>query len=203
VAAAGGAGTAVDRSLRGAEMSAFERHAVQRLLDQAAALGVDTTGLNLSTVFHDEGSYAARRWVEDHPDDEGAGCCWGSVLDPRRCSCWTPIFEVGQQPPRPPTCAEELKARPAMCGDCAFRPGSPERADEWTADALYDSARTGVPFWCHDGMRRPARWVHPDGRTVEGSPDDWQPTKVGNIPYRADGSPGLLCAGWAAVAAKA
>lgn len=51
-------------------------------------------------------------------------------------------------------------------------------------------------------MRRPVRWEHPDGRTIDGSPDDWQPAIINGLPYRADGRPGLLCAGWAARAAR-
>nr|MDT0660822.1 hypothetical protein [Micromonospora sp. DSM 115978] len=61
-----------------------------------------------------------------------------------------------------------------------------------------DLAVPTTPFWCHQGMRRPFRWEHPDGRTVDGSPDDYQPPTLAGVPFRADGSPGLLCAGWAA-----
>jgi hypothetical protein len=114
-----------------------------------------------------------------------------------------PVFDVEQQRPRPPAGPEELAVQRALCGDCAFRKGSPERADEWTESALFDLAASSVPFWCHQGMRRPVRWEHPDGRTVAGSTDDWQPPMVAGIPYQADGTPGLLCAGWAARAARA
>lgn len=186
-------------------MSAFEWYAVQRLLDRAQAAGVEIPAelADTGSLFHD-GMYAARTWAAEHPDDDAArGCCWGDTNDgPAKCLCWVPIFEVEQAEPVPPVCAEDVAARESMCGDCAFRPGSPERSDAWTAEALYEAAAAGTPFWCHQGMRRPARHEHPDGRTVEGSPDDWQPPIVAGIPYRADGRPGLLCAGWAAVAAR-
>ena len=112
------------------------------------------------------------------------------------CTCWVPVYDVAQVDPAP----GDLEPRAAMCGDCAFRPGSPERADEWTREALYDLAEPGRPaFFCHDGMRRPVAWRHPAGPEVPGHPDDWQPPIRAGVPYRADGRPGLLCAGWTAV----
>lgn len=85
-----------------------------------------------------------------------------------------------------------------MCGDCAFRKDSPERREAFLEEALMELPTTGQPFYCHEDMRRPVRWEHPDGRTVEGSTADWQPPIIGGLPYRLDGRPGLLCAGWAA-----
>lgn len=127
------------------------------------------------------------------------GCCMGSAMDgPRGCSCWTPVYDADQvEPlvglPRP--------TRPRMCGDCAYRPGSPERSgdESYTADAeqLEHLAATGTPFGCHDGMRRVIGWRHPSGAYVAAtSTDYYQPPIRGGVPYRADGTPGELCAGW-------
>lgn len=180
-------------------MSSFERYAIQRLIDQASALGVDVP-VEVHAILGGDHviSHGAREWARLHPD-EITGCCDGDALyGPERCTCWVAVYDGEQQPPRPPERAEELCVRDGMCGDCAFRKGSPERSDPWSEDALFELARGGQPFWCHDGMRRPVRWEHPDGRVVEGSPHDWQPPGVSGIPYRADGSPGLLCSGWMA-----
>lgn len=186
-------------------MNAFERSAVQRIVDKATAAGVEVPAA-VSTWLDTcgSGSYAARAWAAAHPGEDGLGCCWGDVSrGPEACICWVPVYALEQAPPRPPTSPQDLIAQPAMCGDCAFRKGSPERADAWTEVALLELAEEGKPFWCHAGMRRPAHWEHPDGRVVDGSPDDWKPPMVNGIPYRADGSPGLLCAGWMARAARA
>lgn len=185
-------------------MSAFEQYAVQRIVDQAKDLGVTIPPELTEFLDCGAGSYAARAWAKAHPEDEGSGCCWGDVTGgPSHCICWIPVYEQEQQAPRPPSGPQDLTVQERMCGDCAFRKDSPERADEWSEMALFQLAADGKPFWCHEGMRRPVRWEHPDGRTVEGSPDDWQPPMVDGVPFRLDGSPGLLCAGWAARTARA
>lgn len=185
-------------------MSAFERRAVQRIVDQATDAGVTIPAELTAYLECGGGSYAARAWADAHPDFEGTGCCWGEVHGgPAHCICWKPIYEQEQQSPRPPAGPQDLHAQTRMCGDCAFRKGSPERADEWSESALLELAAEGTPFWCHEGMRRPVRWEHPEGRTVVGSPDDWQPPMVAGVPYRLDGSPGLVCAGWAARSSRA
>jgi hypothetical protein len=181
-------------------VSALERDAVQHLIDKATAAGVPVPAEIAGLVERlDHGSsYPARAWAEAHPDEDQVPCCMGSIHDPEGCTCWTPVYDTDQATPRPPTSAGDLQVQAAMCGDCAYRPGSPERADQWLADELYALPAQGKAFYCHDGMRRPAYWQHPDGRRVDGAPDDWQPPMRGGIPYRADGSPGLLCAGWMA-----
>jgi hypothetical protein len=195
----------------GPDVSAFEKAAIQRLVDQAAAAGVPVPNEvrdALERTGHG-GNGGAMAWVVAHPDKEfwpadAFGCCWGSTIQgPENCYCWEPVFEIEQLAPCPPASADDLAARTRMCGDCAFRKGSPERADAFSEEMLMETAATGQPFWCHDGMRRPARWRHPLLGEVEGSPDDWQPPIVNAVPYRADGSPGLLCAGWMARATRA
>lgn len=52
-------------------------------------------------------------------------------------------------------------------------------------------------------MRRPTSWRHPSGATIPGDHADYQPPIIDGVPYRADGRPGDLCAGWTARALKA
>lgn len=187
-------------------MSSFERHAAERLLTQALDAGVDIPpDIAQLTGKLECANWPGRRWLELHPDDpDRPPCCEGSAsAGPERCTCWQPIYDLEQAEPRRPNGPQDLQVRAGgPCGDCAYRKDSPERANQWSEEALLELAKTGS-FWCHQDMRRPARWVHPDGRTVAGSPDDYQPPQLGGIPYRADGSPGLLCAGWSARAASA
>lgn len=182
----------------------FQLYAAQRILDRARGAGVDVpAGMTAQSICTlGAGTYPAMKWADDHPDED-LYCCDGAIFKGSEgCTCWTPVYSLEQQPPRPPTRPADLAPRPEMCGDCAFRPGSPERSEEWTAEALYDTAASGTPFWCHDGMRRPSKWIHPDGHEVPGDPDDWAPPIRDGIPYRADGSPALLCGGWTRVAAR-
>jgi hypothetical protein len=150
---------------------------------------------------HGPGSWAARRWHELHPD-EGPniirGCCYGELQSWDRCTCWTPVFDTEQAIPQVITDRAELVAADTLCGDCAYRPGSPEREDTYTRETLYSLASRDQAFYCHRGMRRPVAYEHPDGRRVESSGDDWTPAIVDSVPYQADGTPGVLCAGWAA-----
>lgn len=187
-------------------MSAFEQAVVQRVIDLAVAIGVDVPAEIYAArdAAGDHRLGGAVLWARAHPEDvDVRGCCMGeAVKGAEFCTCWAAVFDVEQQPARPPRRPGDIGVAPAMCGDCAYRPGSPERQLAGGHDELLDLARGGRPFYCHSGMRRPVRWEHPDGRVVAGSPDDWQPLMVGGVPYRADGSPGLLCAGWAAVAAS-
>lgn len=176
---------------------AFEQ-ILHRIIDPPAENG------GYGTVCGGGPSHGALAWAAAHPDAEPTGCCFGELHDgPEGCTCWTPVYLEEQMPPRPATSVEDLTVQRRMCADCAFRKGSPERSDPWTEEDLFGQVLSGRPFWCHQGMRRPARWEHPDGRTVDGSPDDWRPPIVDGIPYQADGSPALLCAGWASRAARA
>jgi hypothetical protein len=136
-------------------VSAFERYAIERIIDKARVAGVDVpVGIGAATLCHAGGSYAARQWAADHPDEDDDGCCWGAINSgPADCVCWVPVFGVDQATPRPPGRPEDLTARPSMCGDCAFRPGSPERSDEWSSEALYASAaRELTPPLAADGL---------------------------------------------------
>lgn len=127
-----------------------------------------------------------------------ASCCYGAVEDgPSGCTCWTPVYDRDQATPDP-TVAPKVREQ---CDDCAFRSDSPER----TGDDRYvstDDVPVGQPFWCHRGMRKPVAWRHPAGIVVEVDGDFYEPPqrRVGRlgVPYKADGSPGDICAGWAA-----
>jgi hypothetical protein len=49
----------------------------------------------------------------------------------------------------------ETRADPSrqLCDDCAFRPGSPERADPWGWMRMTERhIEDGVPFYCHKGL---------------------------------------------------
>lgn len=136
-------------------------------------------------------------------------CCAGSAMfGPERCTCWTPVYDREQ--------ATELRAdlpagvQPKMCIDCAYRPRSPERTGDPEAagneELLRQLVDGGQPFWCHQGMRRPLRYEHPSGATVEASELEYAPPmrKVGGrmVPFKADGTPADLCGGWAALRLK-
>jgi hypothetical protein len=131
------------------------------------------------------------------PDPVNGTCCIGSaVKGPQYCTCWVPVFDLEQRP----TVPGEPGARAAMCADCAYRPRSPERQgdERYSGDAEFLSriTETGERFFCHQGVRRTVRLRHPSGAGVEVGPGDYRPPIVDAIPYKADGSPGELCAGW-------
>lgn len=184
----------------------FTVGAIAHLLERAAELGVDVPDevRALATTDGHCSSHPAAVWANQHPDDPGTGCCWGDVIHgPSKCTCWIPVYTDVQADPVPIRSPADLRVAPEMCGDCAFRKGSPERADPYTEEYLFGKAEEGVPFWCHQGMLKPDHWRHPDGRIVPGSPDDWKPPTIGIVPYRLDGSPGLLCHGWTQRALRA
>lgn len=140
--------------------------------------------------------------------DTGKVCCWGVVNDgPAGCLCWDPVHDLDQQPPDPQAvrllaAGLEPSTRDGMCGDCAYRPESPEKTGDPTyrgdPEFLELIAENGHRFWCHDGMRRTLRLVHPSGMEIDGHPGAYDPPIIDGIPYRADGRPAALCAGWAA-----
>lgn len=135
-------------------------------------------------------------------------CCAGSAMfGPDRCTCWREVYDLDQQPPRTDLLALlaagiQPNTRPMMCADCAYRPGSPEKvgADGYAGDAefLESIAASGERFWCHQGIRRPIKLVHPSGAEIPAHAGAYDPPKHAGIPLRADGTPAELCAGWAA-----
>lgn len=155
-------------------------------------------------VLHAGGMYG-HLWEQAHPDEAtwppaALSCCIGAaVYGPGRCTCWEPVFECEQLA----AADGPIVAAPAKCADCAYRPGSAERADEYTAEILLlDLPQRGEQFWCHQGMRRPVAYVHPQLGTMPGDSADWQPLIAAGTPRKADGTPALLCAGWSALRAK-
>lgn len=151
--------------------------------------------------------------VDKFPAVGDGDCCWGAVVrGPLGCTCWQPVFDVDQQEPDA-TAVKLLQAgiepstRSRMCHDCAYRPDSPEMRGDPTvngdAEFLDRIARTAERFWCHQGMRKPTRWVHPSGKEIPGSDGSYDPPKITAagglpVPFKANGSPAELCAGWSA-----
>lgn len=157
--------------------------------------------------------------TEELPDPcpDGVPCCDGyAYRGQHACSCWEPIYDREQAEPN---LAGEPALRPTMCGDCAFRPGSPERASaefaEQNADDLQGMVyNPAAVFWCHEGMRAVLGWRHPNGlevrlpeRETQQAYDPLMKLRPGPgggsdgariIAHRADGQPAYYCAGLAA-----
>lgn len=127
-------------------------------------------------------------------------CCHGLIEDGQLgCTCWTKLYDTEQAPP---DFTDTPVPMPRGCGDCAYRPDSPERqgATHVAGDATFLEriVESGETFWCHDGMRQAIALVHPTGATIYLPPNvSYAPTIVDGIPYRADGRAGAICAGWA------
>lgn len=129
-------------------------------------------------------------------------CCMGAAaLGPGNCTCWEAEYDLEQteiEAVGPPG----LRASP--CEDCAYRGGSPERqgSDHVMGDATHLEALVVLnrPFFCHQGIRRPLRFRHPRGAVHEPPHLEaaYRPHIHAGVPYRADGTPADLCAGWAA-----
>lgn len=113
-------------------------------------------------------------------------------------TCWEEIYDLDQQPIRPGMPLPPVPVR--MCGDCAYRPGSPERQGDDTykgdQDLLDELVATGQSFYCHAGIRRVTAWRHPAGVEIPGHPGAYDPPIKDAVPYKADGTPANLCAGW-------
>lgn len=132
--------------------------------------------------------------------DAGRGvCCFGAAeYGPNRCTCWTAVYDLDQLPIRPGLPLPRVPLR--MCGDCAYRPHSPERRGDDTyagdEDLLGQLAEEGTPFYCHEGLRIPVTWRHPSGAEVPGHPGGYDPPIQAGVPYKASGTPADLCTGW-------
>ncbi|GAB2906956.1 hypothetical protein GCM10027047_01520 [Rhodococcus aerolatus] len=125
---------------------------------------------------------------------DGIPCCTGgSFTDAERCEQWHPVLDE-----QPSTEVEHgpMAIAETLCHDCAYRPGSPERAQQG-GDQLDASIRQ--PFTCHQGMARAVRYEHPNGHTRPGEPGDYRPVERGGQAWRTGGTLAQHCAGWAAV----
>lgn len=133
----------------------------------------------------------------------GIPCCEGNAYrGPASCTCWQAAYDLEQTAPRTEADAGVM---PKMCTDCAYRPGSPERQNDPTVVAsarlLDDAVTAGIPFWCHNGLRRITHYVHPIGAIYVPEIDlasAFTPPIIDGRPYKADGSPADYCAGWTA-----
>ena len=130
--------------------------------------------------------------------DAGPCCKGAAVYGKDRCTCWEPVYDLEQQPLAP----GEMGLRVRPCADCAYRKNSPERRGEdgyqGDAEFLDELVVTGEFFACHQGIRRPVAWRHPSGAEIPGHPAGYDPPLHDGKPYKADGTPADLCAGWAA-----
>ncbi len=107
-----------------------------------------------------------------------------------------PLADGGKVP-------DEIPTRSKCCGDCAYRNGSPERTEdgEQEVDVLALALRPPAEFWCHQGVRRAIAYRHPDGRETPAGVGDYQPPQGPPdrpVVWKADGTIGERCAGWAA-----
>ncbi len=182
--------------------TSLERLTYGKLVDKARHLGAEDQIPQMVLDFVDGHTHnpGALAWTREHPDDDQfRGCCEGEMVrGPIGDTCWEPVYDLEQQPLQP-IGPDGITVRGGMCGDCAYRPGSPERDNPLMEETLMELPLRGDMFFCHEGMRRPAKWRHPDGREVAGNPADYQPPFDDlRRPYRADGQVGLICAGWAA-----
>ena len=146
----------------------------------------------------------------DFPDvgNDEIPCCEASFyIGPAACTCWTPVYDRDQAPidqdaARALAAGVTPTVRPdGMCGDCAYRPNSPEknRDPDYAGTAAELERLAASPtdrFFCHDGIRRVIKWVHPSGAEFIGPPSDYRPPIHERVPYQADGQPGYACAGW-------
>ncbi len=137
----------------------------------------------------------------DHSDlpDAGEGmCCIGAAArGPVHCTCWTTEHDQEQLPIQ----HGAMAVRDKMCGDCAFRPGSPEQLGDpshaHSGDGELDEV-IGPGFVCHQGMRKRLRLVHPEGSVVQCGSMEYAPPERPGMTWKADGTPAEMCAGWAA-----
>lgn len=127
-------------------------------------------------------------------------CCDGAANDgPRGCTCWEPLFNIEQlQVQEGP-----MALRAKCCDDCAYRLGSPERESGMYDECggLSDIAGSAHQvFVCHQGARKIIAWRHPLlGMFPYAGPGDYRAPEGDGRMWLADGRPGELCAGWAAL----
>lgn len=148
----------------------------------------------MTTVHTPRGVLAPPAGPSNMPaPDPDAPCCYGSA-EGEGCTCWTavvepvPVLEVQEGP--------HLVAG-VMCGDCAYRPGSPERQEQGGDPPDYSLRQR---FYCHTGMPLAVAYEHPQvpGPIPCPTTDDFRPLIRDGQPWQADGRPAVLCAGWAA-----
>jgi hypothetical protein len=127
-----------------------------------------------------------------------------ALYGPQRCTCWEPVFDLEQREITPGLPLPPIPVQ--MCQDCAYRPHSPEREGEdgyaGDRDLLDELVRNREPFYCHRGIRKPVAYKHPVGAEAPGHPAAYDPPTRDGVPYKADGTPANLCAGWLLRCAK-
>jgi hypothetical protein len=147
------------------------------------------------TVYTERGRLQQPSGPSNMPaPDPTVPCCEASAFtDGEECTCWVAVLDVV------PTLAVQEgphRIRRTMCGDCAYRPGSPER-ESLGGDA--PSFSRAARFYCHTGMPRAVGYTHPHlGLVPAPTTDDYRPYIRDGQAWQADGRPAELCAGWAA-----
>lgn len=145
--------------------------------------------------------------IDSGPDDrddfaaDEMPCCMASAMrGPRACTCWEPVYDLRQTDPDNSReySRADLHVRAECCFDCAYRNGSPERAEGYDEELRDVAGTAGDVFACHQGMRRVVSWRHPDGRELPAGDGDYAPPMIGGVAFKADGTSADLCAGWAA-----
>lgn len=129
------------------------------------------------------------------PDATLNMCCIGAAnTDGDKCTCWQPVVE----PQTGPAQEGPMAVQPKRCGDCAYRRDSPER------QAIGGDTMPYIPenrFLCHDGMARVTSYRHDEGyetHALTGAHTDYRPPTNGWACWQKDGTPAIVCAGWAA-----
>lgn len=131
--------------------------------------------------------------------EEFVPCCYGSAEDGLRgCICWEPIYDSEQASKQEGPM--ELAAK--CCHDCAYRQGSPERERGESEHLERVAANERQVFLCHQGVRRLVAWRHPIIGDLPAGPGDYRPPNGDGRIWRADGTPGVLCAGWGALGGR-
>lgn len=138
---------------------------------------------------------------ENLPAVGDGSCCFGAAtMGPDDCTCWEPVHDLEQT--APDVDGQQVVRPDGMCGNCAYRPDSPEKNGHpnYRGDAtdLEIMAESGRPFYCHDGLRRRVGWLHPPTGTwlPVSIAEDYDPPTRGGVAYRTDGAPAYRCAGW-------
>lgn len=127
-------------------------------------------------------------------------CCYGSASNgPTHCECWVAEYSDDRQKPK----GGDMQLRVTQCQDCAYRHDSAEWNDPVERAKLIAHALGDGVFSCHQGTPYVVRWRHPEGMVIEaerdaaGNINTYEPLIIGSTPFKANGEPADLCAGYA------
>lgn len=149
------------------------------------------------------------------PCPDPANPCWEAcALDGQDCAMWEAVY--WPEPERDALQVGPENVAPRACGDCAYRPGSPERREnDGDLPLGFDPEK---PFYCHTGMSALVGYTHAElgvSMLVSALPSMQDGFLIGSLDYSvvqdpdrrrgwmADGRPLVVCGGWWAHARKA